>query len=156
MGELSDRFGALMARMAQTDAELFRTIGAQNADIRQLLDEVLPPEEEAAQGASPVAALHPQSLLPREECTEKALKARFKTVAPALAFLEERIGPPPSKRPSWALVTQAFQQGHWPAKTSPRKTAGSSVTPADLQALEARILARIELMEERILARLGL
>ena len=39
MGELSDRFGELMARMAKGDAELFRTVGEQNAAIRQLVEE---------------------------------------------------------------------------------------------------------------------
>ena len=40
MAELSDRFAALMARMARSDAEMFRTIGEQNASVRQLVDEL--------------------------------------------------------------------------------------------------------------------
>ena len=42
MGELSDRFGDLMARMAKGDAELFRVVGEQNSAIRQLVEEVVP------------------------------------------------------------------------------------------------------------------
>ena len=154
MGELSDRFGALMARMAQTDAELFRTLGEQNAEFRQLVDEVLP-EAPEQQAPSPPAALRPQPLLPPEECSEKALKARFRTLAPALAFLEIRIGPPPGKRLSWAQVAQAFRQGSWSVSSSSGKARSAGVTAADLQALEARLTARIELLEERLLKRLG-
>ena len=42
MAELSERFAALMARLAQSDAELFRTLGEQNASVRQLLEEGAP------------------------------------------------------------------------------------------------------------------
>lgn len=38
MAELSQRFAALMARLAQGDAELFRTLGEQNASVRQLVE----------------------------------------------------------------------------------------------------------------------
>jgi hypothetical protein len=78
MGDLSDRFGALMARMAKGDAELFRTVGEQNAAIRELVEELAP-----APPAEALAALQaaPQSLLPPEQCQPKALKARFATAA---------------------------------------------------------------------------
>jgi hypothetical protein len=52
MAELSERFAALMARLAQSDAELFRTLGEQNASVRQLLDQLVP------------AAASPDSLSP--------------------------------------------------------------------------------------------
>lgn len=42
MAELSERFAALMARLAQSDAELFRTLGEQNASVRQLVDQLVP------------------------------------------------------------------------------------------------------------------
>jgi len=45
MGELSDRFADLMARMAKSDADLFRTIGEQNASVRQMVDDLAPTEE---------------------------------------------------------------------------------------------------------------
>ena len=86
MGDLSDRFGALMARMAKGDAELFRTVGEQNAAIRGLVEELAaePPTEALAVAALQAA---PQSLLPPEQCHPKALKARFTTAAAAHAHL---------------------------------------------------------------------
>jgi len=38
--KLSERFAELMGRMAKSDAELFRTVGEQNAATRQMLDEI--------------------------------------------------------------------------------------------------------------------
>jgi hypothetical protein len=155
MGELSDRFGALMARIAATDAELFRTIGAQTAEFRKLVDEVLPDEGRTPDPA-PLAVLSPHPLLPPEECSEKALRARFRAVAPALAFLEPHIGPPPTRRTTWKQVEQAFRQGCWPTPAASTPNCRRNVTTSDLQVLEARLIARIELLEERILDRLGL
>ena len=65
MGELSDRFAELMARLAKSDAELFRTVGAQNANIRQLVDDLAP-------APTPAALLASAGLLPPEACELKA------------------------------------------------------------------------------------
>ena len=40
MADLSDRFAELMARMAKSDAELFRTIGEQNAGMRRMVKDL--------------------------------------------------------------------------------------------------------------------
>ena len=66
MGDLSDRFGALMARMAKGDAELFRTVAEQNAAIRELVEEGAPalPGETKTAAALQTA---PQPLLPQEQ-----------------------------------------------------------------------------------------
>ena len=53
MGELSDRFAELMARMAKSDADLYRTIGEQNASVRKLVDEIVPTEEENTTSGTP-------------------------------------------------------------------------------------------------------
>jgi hypothetical protein len=156
MGELSDRFGELMARMAKGDAELFRAVGEQNAAIRQLVEEVAPAE---ANGNSDAAALRgsPQSLLPREQCTPAALKARFRTAAAAHAHLEETLGPAPSKKKTWDHLSSVFERGSWPApaRALPRSGSGrSEVSEEALAQLEARLMGRIDQLEDRVLAAL--
>ena len=109
MGELSDRFGELMARMAKGDADLFRTVGDQNAAIRQLVDEVAPAEAIGALSESP------QPLLPKDQCHPAALKARFRTAAAAHAHLEAALGPAPTKKKTWDHLSSVFTNGAWPA-----------------------------------------
>jgi hypothetical protein len=165
MADLSRRFAELMARMARTDADLFRTLGEQNAAVRQMVDEVLPDEgldsapSAPGQGpahtlTSPTAgapALAPSPLLSIEECSPARLRARFRTLPPARAFLEEKLGPPPAGigRLTWAVVEKAFRSGSWPAgKTTTTGKATGSATA--LAGMEQRLGERFDRMEARL------
>ena len=156
MGDLSDRFGALMARMAKGDAELFRTVGEQNAAIRELVEELAPaPPAETKTTAALQAA--PQSLLPPEQCQPKALKARFTTAAAAHAHLETILGPAPTKKKTWDYLGSVFASGTWPApaKALARSAAGrggGAGAEEALAQLETRLLQRIDQLEDRLIA----
>ena len=145
MGELSDRFADLMARMAKSDADLFRTVGEQNASVRQLVDDLTTTPDQPPSPAAAVA-LAAASLLPPEECALPALKARFRRIADAQAWLEERLGPPP-KKPSWAVLEQTFRSGAWPVASKGAAKA-SALTTVELD-------QRLEAMEQRLQQRLG-
>lgn len=132
MGELSERFAELMARLARSDAELFRAIGAQNAHVRQLVDDLAPAAPESPAALAPAAGL-----LPADACELKALKVRFGKLAEAQAWLEARIGPAP-KKPTWAVIAQTCRGGAWP-------------TPARRAAVAPKVLSPVEL-EERLTA----
>lgn len=143
MGELSDRFAELMARLAKSDADLFRTIGAQNASVRQLVDDLAP--------ASAAAALNPAAgLLPPDACDLKALKARFGKLPEAQAWLEEQIGPAP-KKPTWAVIVQTCRTGSWPVSATGRASAPKGLTNVALEerltALERRLEQRFDRLE---------
>jgi len=153
MGELSDRFGELMARMAKGDAELFRTVGEQNAAIRQLVEEVTP---EVSSGAKEAPALNggPQSLLPKDQCTPTALKARFGSAAAAHVYLEAALGPAPTKKKTWDYLSTVFESGTWPTRARALTRSGTepgSVNEAALAQLETRLLRRIDQLEERLI-----
>jgi hypothetical protein len=151
MADLSRRFAELMARMARTDADLFRTLGEQNAAVRQMVDEVLPSDGAEPAPAAATPALAPSPLLPIEECSQARLKARFRTLPPARAFLEEQLGPPPAGlgRLTWAVVEKAFGSGSWPAgKASSGGRAGGSA--AAVAAMEQRIGERFDRMQARL------
>jgi hypothetical protein len=151
MAELSERFAELMARLSKSDAELFRTLGEQNASVRQMVEDLTGPAAAAAGTNAPApATLAPQPLLAPDACTLPALKARFRRVADAQAWAEERLGPAPRK-PTWAELEHTFRTGAWPVKAA--KRAGNA---AGLQAaqLEQRLLQRVELMEQRVLQRI--
>lgn len=154
MNDLSKRFEALMARMARTDAQLFRTIGEQNAALHRIAEDMEPdatPPALTDQGGRPsVAVLTAASLLPKEECSLKQLKKRFRIVPQARAFLEEKLGAPPKGigRFTWALVEQTVTTGQWPAgKTS--SSHGRS-RGEDLAAMEQRLQTQLERMEQRL------
>ena len=148
MGELSDRFAELMARMARTDADLFRTIGEQNASVRQMVEELTLAGEPVEPPAAAAAVLAPAGLLPPEDCELKALKARFGTIATAQLWLEERLGKPPKKL-SWALIEQTFRSGSWPAApVLARKAASPSLTAS---AMDERLAALEQRLEQRLL-----
>ena len=154
MSDLSKRFEALMARMARTDAQLFRTIGEQNAALHRIAEDMQPdaaPPALTGQGGRPsIAALAAASLLPKEECSQKQLKKRFGTVRQARDFLEEKLGAPPKGigRFTWALVEQTVTTGQWPAgKTS--SSHGRS-RGEGLAAMEQRLQARLERLEQRL------
>ena len=51
MGGLSDRFAELMARMANSDADLYRTFGEQNTSVRQLVDDLVPRDDTTSASA---------------------------------------------------------------------------------------------------------
>ncbi|MCP9826980.1 hypothetical protein KBZ19_00550 [Synechococcus sp. L2F] len=153
MGELSDRFGELMARMAKGDAELFRTVGEQNAAIRQLVEEVAPAELATELGT---AALNgaPHPLLPRDQCTQAALKTRFRTAAAAHAYLESALGPAPTKKKNWDHLSTVFESGAWPAPASALARSGAArggVGEEALEQLEKRLMLRIDQLEERVI-----
>jgi hypothetical protein len=153
MGELSDRFGELMARMAKGDAELFRTVGEQNAAMRQLVEEVTP---EGPSGVKEAPALTggPQPLLPKDQCTSTALKARFGSAAAAHVYLEAALGPAPTKKKTWDYLSSVFESAAWPTRARALARSGpqlSSVNEESLAQLETRLLRRIDQLEERVI-----
>ena len=151
MAELSERFAELMARLSKSDAELFRTLGEQNASVRQMVEDLTGPAAAAAGTDSPATAtLAPQSLLAPDACSLLALKARFRRVADAQAWAEERLGPAP-KKPTWAELEQTFRTGAWPVKAC---KGGASAAGLQAAQLEQRLLKRIDLMEQRCLHRI--
>jgi hypothetical protein len=150
MAELSERFAELMARLSKSDAELFRTLGEQNASVRQMVEELTVPATAAGRDQPPQAALAPQALLAQEDCALPALKARFRRVADAQSWAEARLGPAP-KKPTWAELEQTFRTGAWPVKA--RRGAGGSAAARDAQ-LEQRLLQRLELLEQRVMQRI--
>ena len=56
MAELSERFAELMARLSKSDAELFRTLGEQNASVRQMVEDLTGPAAAAAGMNQPLTA----------------------------------------------------------------------------------------------------
>ena len=151
MAELSERFAELMARLSKSDAELFRTLGEQNASVRQMVEDLTGPAAAAAGMNQPLTpALAPQALIAPEACSLPALKARFRRVADAQAWAEERLGPAP-KKPTWAELEQTFRTGAWPVKTGKRGASGAGLQAAQL---EQRLLQRMDLMEQRCLQRI--
>ncbi|MBW0174230.1 MAG: hypothetical protein KXJ50_03165 [Vulcanococcus sp.] len=149
MGELSDRFADLMARMAKSDADLFRTIGEQNASVRQMVDDLAPGAEDITT-APPNKALLPAALLPPEDCSQKALKARFGKAADAQGWIESQIGKAP-KKATWLVIEQTCRNGAWPA--APKRAAASAkgVSAEQLEerlsALEASLSQRFDRLE---------
>jgi hypothetical protein len=153
MGELSDRFGELMARMAKGDAELFRTMGEQNAAIRQLVEEVTPEGPPMVMEA-PALTGGPQPLLPKDQCTSMALKARFGSAAAAHVYLEAALGPAPTKKKSWDYLSTVFESGAWPTRARALTRSGpelGSVNEKALALLETRLLQRMDQLEERVI-----
>jgi hypothetical protein len=165
MGELSERFTDLMARLAKTDADLFRTIAAQNASVRQLVEEIAPADPAAPSSsavlpsslAPPAPALAPAGLLPAEDCELKALKVRFGKVAEAKAWLEDRIGPAP-KHPNWDVIAQTCRSGAWPATVRRGSAAAKGLTVPVLEerlnALEQRLELRFDQLERLLIGML--
>lgn len=153
MAELSDRFAELMARMARTDADLFRTIGEQNASVRQMVDELTVTEAAAGPPADGPATLPHAGLLPAEECEAKVLKTRFRTIATARAWLEERLGKAP-KKPTWAVIEQTCRTGAWPTAPASKRSTGSALTVSVLEThlnnLEQRLDQRLVQMERML------
>jgi hypothetical protein len=149
VGELSDRFAALMARMATSDAELFRTVGEQNASIRQMVDE-LAVADQLTKPPNRALDLPAAGLLPAEQCELKALKARFGKLAEAQSWLENQLGKAP-KKPTWALIEQACRQGNWPVASTTRGSAAKALTASQLDErlsdLEQRLEQRLQGME---------
>ena len=151
MAELSERFAELMARLSKSDAELFRTLGEQNASVRQMVEDLTGPAAAAAGINQPLTpALAPQALIAPEACSLPALKVRFRRVADAQAWAEDRLGPAP-KKPTWAELEQTFRTGAWPVKADKRGASGAGLQAAQL---EQRLLQRMDLMEQRCLQRI--
>ncbi len=156
MSDLSRRFEELIARMARTDAQLFRTIGEQNAALHRVADPVQHHRPSAAlidREAKPsIAALAAAGLLPREECNLNQLKKRFHTLAPARAFLEARLGAPPkgSGRFTWKLVQQTVETGQWPPGQPSGSHGGKPGSGGAMAAMEQRLQMRLERMEQRL------
>ena len=124
MADLSDKFGALMARMAKTDAALFRTIGDHNkAVIEQVMDLTTEEPDHAAH-----LALAPPPLLPLEERSEAALKGRFKSCKAAFEWIEEQLGPPPNEKKTWSIAVQTVASGMWEIRATNSKAAPVSTS----------------------------
>jgi len=154
MGELSDRFAELMARMAKSDAELFRTIGEQNASVRQMVDDLAPlPEVSTAEASTPTLAAG--SLLPSEQCSQQGLKLRFSKVAEAQAWIESQIGPAPKKLTTWAAVEKTIRNGSWTVPAKKSAAASKGITPEQLEerltTLEAKLTQRFDRLESLLL-----
>lgn len=149
MGELSDRFAELMARMAKSDADLYRTIGEQNASVRQMVDDLAPASEGFATTAT-IAALEPAALLPPDECDQKALKRRFGKAADAQSWIESQIGKAP-KKATWLVIEQTCRSGSWPAVAKQTATAAKGITLEQLEerlsVIEARLSQRFDRLE---------
>ncbi|MEB3159416.1 MAG: hypothetical protein VKK03_08140 [Synechococcus sp.] len=149
MGELSDRFAELMARMAKSDADLFRTIGEQNASVRKMVEDLVPPDDAATASAN--APLAASALLPAEECALPALKKRFRKVAEAQTWVEAQIGKAP-KKPTWAVIEATCLSGAWPNKAAASTGSRSKgLTEArfeqGLKALEDSLDQRLQRIE---------
>ena len=153
MGELSDRFADLMARMAKSDADLFRTIGEQNASVRQMVDDLAPAAEDIA-GAPANTALAPAALLPPEDCNPKALKARFGKAADAQSWIESQIGKAP-KKATWVVIEQTCRSGSWPAVAKRAAASAKGISPELLEerlsAMEASLSQRFDRLERLLL-----
>jgi hypothetical protein len=153
MGELSDRFAELMARMAKTDAELFRTIGEQNASVRQMVDDLVPANEEKG-SLNSADALTPASLLPEEQCDQKVLRARFGKVAEAQNWVENQIGKAP-KKATWLVIEQTCRTGAWPVAGMKGSAASKGITTEQLDqrltALETALNRRFDRLEQLLL-----
>ncbi len=147
MGDLSNRFAELMARMAKSDADIYRTIGEQNAHVRQMVDDLMPPEEPKPADSNALAAA---GLLPADECAQPALKKRFGKVAEAQAWIESQIGPAP-KKPTWAVIVQTCQSGAWPIKTSASSSRSKALSETAfderLSQLESKLDQRLQRIE---------
>ena len=153
MAELSEKFGQLMARMAKTDADLFRTIGDHNKAVtEQVLN--LTTEDEPD---SSFPALQPQALLPPEERDKAALEKRFNTCAGVYEWLEEQLGPPPKHRKTWNAAVTAITEGQWPTKPVPTRstTTSSSANIQILKSLES-LHQRMDSIESVLSALVGL
>ena len=152
MGDLSDRFATLMARMAKSDAALYRTIGEQNAHVRLMVDELVPSDDQTA--ATTKDLLPTAALLPEAECDQSQLKKRFGKVAEAQAWIEDQIGPGP-KRPSWAVIIQTCKKGSWPPKpiSTAKRTKSLSVDELDARLIgfEQRLDQRLSRIEALLL-----
>lgn len=146
MTDLSDKFGKLMARMAQTDAELFRTIGEHNRSVTEQVMDLT--QEEAP---SDVPALLPPPLLPVEERSESALRKRFKSCKATFQWIEEQLGPPPSKKKSWSIAIRAITSGQWEvAAITPKRPTTTTAVKEQLERVNQR-LDRMEGMLQMIL-----
>ena len=154
MGELSDRFAELMARMAKSDAELFRTIGEQNASVRKMVVDLVPATE-ASPAETPKPSLAAGSLLPSEQCSQQVLKLRFSKIAEAQVWIESQIGPAPKKLSTWAAVEQTIRNGSWAVTTKKAAAASKGVTPEQLEerltTLEAKLTQRFDRLESLLL-----
>jgi hypothetical protein len=153
MGELGDRFAELMARMAKSDADLFRTISEQNASVRQMVDDLVPAADGIATAPSN-AALAPAALLPPEQCELKALKAQFGKAADAQSWIETQIGKAP-KKATWLVIEQTCRTGSWPAAPTRTGAAAKAISPEQLEerlsAMEARLTQRFDRLESLLL-----
>ena len=75
MAELSERFAELMARLSKSDAELFRTLGEQNASVRQMVEDLT--------GPAAAAATHRRARTPGPSCPRGVLSCRPESAVPA-------------------------------------------------------------------------
>jgi hypothetical protein len=67
--------------------------------------------------------------------------------AAAYAYLESALGPAPTKKKTWGLLSSVFESGAWPApaRALARSEAGrGGVSEEALTQLETRLLRRID------------
>lgn len=151
MAELSEKFGQLMARMAKTDADLFRTIGDHNKAVtEQVLNLTTQDEPDSS-----LPALQPQALLPPEERDKAALEKRFKTCAGVYKWLEEQLGSPPKHRKTWNAAITAITEGQWKTNPLPTRSTTSSTNTQVLRSLDL-IHQRLDGIESVLSALVGL
>ena len=122
MEDLSEKFRKLMARMAKTDAELFRTINDHN---KAVTDQVMDLTTEETQLSS-LLAIAPPPLVPLEDRSETALKNRFHSCKAAFDWIEQQIGPPPTKKRSWSIAVQTVTSGKWEIQVAATKSSRTS------------------------------
>jgi hypothetical protein len=146
MGEMSNRFAVLMARMAKSDADLFRTIGEQNASIRQMVDD-LAVAESNQRSLNGISQLVTAGLLPSELCDVKELKARFGKLVEAQTWVESQIGKAP-KKPTWAVIEQTCREGAWPVASRTKASSSKGLTAAEL---DQRLASFEQRLEQRLL-----
>ena len=121
MTDLSEKFGNLMARMAKTDAELFRTINDHNQAITaQVMDLTTEKPKSISQ-----LTLTTAPLLPLEERSEAALKIRFKSCMATFNWIEQQLGPPPKRTRTWSIAIQTITSGKWEIQAANTKPSGA-------------------------------
>lgn len=147
MTELSSRFAELMARLAKSDADLFREVACQNNELRLIANDLVPELEKT------VPQFPQASLLPLDECELKSLKSRFKKLAAARVWIEQQLGPAP-KNPTWAVVQQTVKSGSWPI-VSNNKSTKSALSNVDLDrklaAMEQRLNDRLDTLQQLLI-----
>jgi hypothetical protein len=76
------------------------------------------------------------------------------SAAAAHVYLETALGPAPTKKKTWDYLSSVFESGAWPTRARALARSApeiSSVNEEALAQLEARLLRRIDQLEERLI-----